>query len=126
MRKNLSRRKKSGSIEDVSISISQMFEDYMLIKKGEGLAKRTIAEHYNNFGYFKEFINRELSADEMTTELFLGWITYMLEEMDYSPYTVNIRVRTIRAFLRYAYEDKRWIKEPIHKRFNPIKASIDV
>jgi integrase/recombinase XerD len=78
MRKNLSLRKKSGNAEDVSISISQMFEDYMLIKKGEGLAKRTFAKHYNNFGYFKEYINRELSADEMTTEIFLGWITYML------------------------------------------------
>lgn len=30
----------------------------MLVKKGEGLAKRTIAEHYNNFGYFKDYINR--------------------------------------------------------------------
>jgi integrase/recombinase XerD len=46
--------------------------------------------------------------------------------MDYSPYTVNIRVRTLRSFLRYAYEGKRWIKEPIHKRFKPIKAPVDV
>lgn len=44
----------------------------MLDKKGEGLAKRTIAEHYKNFYYFKHYFNRGLSADEMTTELFLG------------------------------------------------------
>jgi integrase/recombinase XerD len=106
MRKNLTRRNRLGSNDDVSSSMSQMFEDYMLIKKGEGLAKRTIKEHYNNFGYFKEFIKRELSADEITTELFLCWITYMLEEMDYSPFTVNIRVRSMRSFLRYAYEDR--------------------
>ncbi|MDQ1146609.1 integrase/recombinase XerD [Bacillus sp. SORGH_AS 510] len=126
MRKNLTRRKRIVSNDDVSLTITQMFEEYMLVKKGEGLAKRTIAEHYNNFGYFKDYINRELSTDEMTTELFLGWITFMLEEMDYSPYTVNIRVRTMRSFLRYAFEDKMWINEPIHKRFKPIKAPIDV
>lgn len=98
----------------------------MLVKKGEGLANRTIREHYNNFGYFKNYINRELLADEMTTELFMCWITFMREEMDYSPMTINIRVRTMRAFLRYCYEDQAWISEPIHKRFKPIKAPIDV
>jgi integrase/recombinase XerD len=124
MRKGLSRRKKAVTT-DISLTITEMFEEFMLVKKGEGLAKRTIAEHYNNFGYFQDYINRELSADEMTTELFVGWITFMLEEMDYAPATVNIRIRTVRSFLRYAYEDKMWIDEPIHKRFKPIKAPID-
>lgn len=31
----------------------------------------------------------------------------------------------MRAFLRYIYEDKQWIQEPIHKRFKPIKVPID-
>jgi integrase/recombinase XerD len=103
-----------------------MFEEFMLVKKGEGLAKQTIQEHYNNFGYFKTYIGKEVLADEMTTELFVGWITYMIEEMISTPSTVNIRVRTMRAFLRYCSEDKAWILEPIHKRFKPIKAPIDV
>jgi integrase/recombinase XerD len=111
---------------ELSLSMTEMFDEFMLIKKGEGLAKRTIAEHYNNFGYFKDYMNRELLSDEMTTELFMSWITFMREEMDYSPMTINIRVRTMRAFLRYCYEDKAWISEPIHKRFKPIKAPIDV
>jgi integrase/recombinase XerD len=122
MRKNLTRRKRLVTEHDLSLTMSQMFEDFMIIKKGEGLAKRTIDEYYINFGYFKDYIDRELSADEMTTELFLSWITYMLEEMDYSPNTINIRVRTMRSFLKYAFEDKMWIREPIHKRFRPIKA----
>lgn len=45
----------------------------------------------------------------MTTELFLGWITFMVDEMDYSPYTVNIRVRTMRSFLRYVFLRYRYI-----------------
>ncbi|MEH6991745.1 phage integrase SAM-like domain-containing protein [Neobacillus drentensis] len=125
MRENLSRRKVAVSTE-LSLSMTEMFEEFMLVKKGEGLAKRTIREHYNNFGYFKDYINRELLADEMTTELFMCWITFMREEMDYSPMAINIRVRTMRAFLRYCYEDKARISEPIHKRFKPINAPIDV
>ncbi|WP_066307835.1 tyrosine-type recombinase/integrase [Bacillus sp. FJAT-29814] len=124
MRKGI-RRTKHVSTE-VSLTMSEMFEEFMLIKKGEGLAKRTIEGHYQNFGYFKDYMNAELSAEEMTTELFMGWITYMVEEMDYSPMTVNIRIRTMRAFLRYCFEDKMWINEAIHKRFKPIKAPIDV
>ena len=79
---------------ELQLSMTEMFEEFMLIKKGEGLAKRTIADHYNNFGYFKDYMNRELLADEMTTELFISWITFMREEMDYSPITINIRVKT--------------------------------
>lgn len=74
----------------------------MLIKKGEGLAKRTIKEHYANFRYLKDYLGRELTAEEMSTDIFMGWITFMIEEMDYAPMTVNVRVRTVRAFLRYA------------------------
>src|SRR3954464_14995778 len=62
----------------------------------------------------------------MKTEVFMGWITYMIEEIDYTPGTVNIRIRTMRAFLRYCYEDKMWLSEPVHKRFKPIKAPVDV
>ena len=125
MRKGLTRRKRPVSVE-VILNITEMFEEYMLVKKGEGLAKRTIQEHYNNFGYFKTYIGKELSSDEMKTELFVGWITYMIEEMNYTPGTVNIRIRTMRAFLRYCYEDKTWISEPVYNRFKPIKAPIDV
>ncbi|WP_210367888.1 site-specific integrase [Bacillus sp. REN3] len=119
-------RLNSRNIGKAPLTMSEMFEDFMLVKKGEGLAKRTIAEHYKHFEYFRDYEQRELTADEMTTELFVGWITWMLEEMDYAPATVNIRVRTMRAFLRYCYEDKAWINEPIHKRFKPVKAPIDV
>ncbi|MDX8360166.1 hypothetical protein [Cytobacillus sp. IB215316] len=62
----------------------------------------------------------------MTTELFCSWIADMIEEMELAPVYINIRVRTMRAFVRYVYEEKGWIDEPVHKRFKPIKASIDI
>ncbi|WP_423410227.1 tyrosine-type recombinase/integrase [Heyndrickxia sp. MSNUG] len=127
MRKGLTRKYKRNTSANINeLSMTEMFEEFMLIKKGEGLAKRTVAEYYTNYQYFVDFIGRELTASEMTSELFASWITYMSDEMSYAPATINIRVRTMRSFLRYAYEDKQWIDEPIHKRFKPIKAPIDV
>jgi integrase/recombinase XerD len=108
-----------------NITMSEMFERFMFLKKAEGLARRTIDEYYINFEYFTRYTNGDLSKDEMTVELFCGWIEHMLEDMELAPATVNIRVRTMRAFVRYAYEEKNWINEPIYKRFKPIKAPID-
>ncbi|MDQ0154985.1 tyrosine-type recombinase/integrase [Robertmurraya andreesenii] len=125
MRKGLQRRYARKETSEFPLTMTEMFEQYMLVKKGEGLAKRTIEEHYTNFTYLKDYLNAELSADEMTTEVFMGWITYMIEEKDYAAGTVNIRVRTVRSFLRYAYEEKGWLNEPIHRRFKPIKDSYD-
>lgn len=126
MRKGTVRRYKREANSDVPLLMSEMFEEFMLIKKGEGLSKRTIEEHYKNFDYLGRYLERDLTADEMTTPIFMDWITYMLEEKDYAPMTANIRIRTIRTFLRYAYEEKGWIDDPIHRRFKPIKAPIDV
>ncbi|MFJ7727525.1 hypothetical protein ACIQXV_15345 [Neobacillus sp. NPDC097160] len=42
---------KSVNIGGYVYSISEMFEQFMLIKKGEGLAKRTINEYYKNFQF---------------------------------------------------------------------------
>lgn len=127
MRKGLTRKYKRGTGASThELTMTDMFEEFMLIKKGEGLAKRTVAEYYTNYQYFVDYLGRELAASEMTSELFASWITYMSDEMSYAPATINIRVRTMRSFLRYAYEDKQWIAEPIHKRFKPIKAPIDV
>lgn len=110
---------------DDDMPMREMFEQFMFLKRAEALTRRTIQEYYTHYEYLIRWTGRELTAKDMTTELFCGWIAYMVEEMELAPNTVNIRVRTTRAFLRYAYEEKGWIKEPIHKRFKTLKAPID-
>jgi integrase/recombinase XerD len=107
------------------LSMEQMFEDFMLVKRGEGLSKRTIDGYYQNYDYFTRYAGDEVMRSEMTLELFVGWIAYMEGELEFAPHTINIRVRTMRAFLRFCYEDKGWLTEPIHRRFKPIKAPVD-
>lgn len=49
----------------------------MLLKRGEGLAKRMNAEHHTHFGYFMAYICREMSTNKMSTVLPVGWISYI-------------------------------------------------
>lgn len=114
----------SSNIES-NLTMNEMFERFMMIKKSEILAKRTIDEYLANYRYFLDYTGGDLSSEQMTTELFCGYIAYMRDERDLAPNTINIRVRTMRSFIRYCYEDKGWIQEPIHKRFKTVKVPID-
>ena len=114
-----------ASVRQDSYTMSEMFERFMLLKKSEGLARRTIQEYYNNYEYFLRYTGGDLKQEELTMELFCGWISHMAEEMELAPATINIRVRTMRSFVRFCYEETGWISEPIHKRFKPVKAPID-
>ncbi|MEB2492869.1 tyrosine-type recombinase/integrase [Peribacillus frigoritolerans] len=60
----------------------------------------------------------------MTLEVFLGWADFMLNDKGLQPTTVNIRVRTTRAFIRWCYLENL-IDTPIHERFKPIKTAED-
>ncbi|PLT31979.1 hypothetical protein [Bacillus sp. V5-8f] len=57
-----------------------MFERFMTVKKTEALAPRTITDYYNNFEYFKMYVVEDLSANEITMDVFRGFIGYMLHE----------------------------------------------
>jgi integrase/recombinase XerD len=48
----------------------------------------------------------------------------MLNDLGGAPTTANVRIRTMRAFLRHSYQEG-WIEESIHERFKPIKTPED-
>jgi len=43
--------------------------------------------------------DEDISRSEMTRDLFREYISWMLFERGLSPVTVNVRIRTLRAFL---------------------------
>jgi integrase/recombinase XerD len=102
--------------------MAEMFERFMSFKNSEGLAQRTIEEYGQHFQWLCEYFGKDLSKEEMTTPVFLGWIDFMVHEKQLKPMTVNIRVRTMRAFLRYCFLENL-IDEPIHERFKPVKVA---
>jgi integrase/recombinase XerD len=102
------------------LTLDEMFERFMTFKKTEALAPRTISDYYNHFEYFKEFTGDELSSDDMTLELFRGFIGFMLHDKNLSPVTANVRIRTMRAFIRFCFNEG-YIDSPIHENSNQLK-----
>jgi integrase/recombinase XerD len=106
------------------LTLKGMHMQFMRYKRAEGLAPRTLDDYETTFGYLLDYIGGDLSKNEMTAELFLGYKDWMLNDKGYTPNTVNVRVRTLHTFLRYCYEEG-YILEPIHNKIKTVKAPID-
>jgi len=118
--KSLNRTK---SVEQ-KFTLYEMFERFMNYKVTEGLADPTIKGYYEHFRYFSEFVQGDLSNEEVTIEIFRDYIGFMLNEKKLAPTTANVRIRTMRSFLRYCFQEG-WIEIPIHERFKPVKTPED-
>lgn len=106
------------------LTLFEMFDRFMTVKKTEGLSVRTISDYYNNFSYFKKYLEEDLAAEEITIDVFRGFVGYMLHELELSPVTANVRIRTMRAFIRFCYSEG-YIDIPIHENFRPVKTPED-
>ena len=102
------------------MTLFEMFERFMVFKQTEGLAKATIRGYYEHLHYLNDYLGGDVPNDMVTVELFRNYIGYMLNDQGLKPTTVNVRIRTNRAFLRHAYQEG-WIETPIHEKFKPIK-----
>jgi len=71
-----------------------------------------------------DYLGGDVPNEEVTVDLFRNYIGYMLNDQVLKPTTVNVRIRTNRAFLRHCYREG-WIEIPIHEKFKPIKTQED-
>jgi len=102
------------------MTLFEMFERFMVFKQTEGLAKPTIQGYYEHFHYLNDYLGGDVPNEEVTVELFRNYIGYMLNDQGLKPTTVNVRIRTNRAFLRHCYQEG-WIEIPIHEKFSQLK-----
>jgi integrase/recombinase XerD len=61
------------------------------------LAEPTIQGYYEHFQYLMDFLGGDLAKEEITAEVFIGYIAHMLHEKKLKPTTVNVRIRNMRA-----------------------------
>ncbi|MEH7086846.1 hypothetical protein V7139_29685 [Neobacillus drentensis] len=64
-----------------------------------------------------DYLGENFSREQMTLEVFLDWGDSMLNDKGLQPTTVNIRIRTMIAFLRWCYLEKP-IDTPIMSGLN--------
>ena len=122
-RRNSQSLNRVRSIEQ-KMTLFEMFERFMNYKQTEGLAKPTIQQYYEHFHYLTDYSGGDLSNENITLEFFRGYIGFMLNDKGLAPTTANVRIRTMRAFLRHCYQEG-WIEEPIHEPFKPVKTPED-
>jgi integrase/recombinase XerD len=48
----------------------------------------------------------DLSKEEITVEVFIEYIAFMLHEKKLQPTTANVRIRNMLAFLKYYYQEE--------------------
>jgi integrase/recombinase XerD len=123
-----------------SISINSVGETDMLVeeflslherfigfKALEGLASRTIAEHRITMAYFKKYLmidKQSIVNRYANIDIFRGYLSYMMLEKKYKPCTVNIRLRTLKCYLKWLYSEKL-IAEDYTKKLKLVKVPED-
>lgn len=114
-------RETSKTMND--LEVSDLFTKFINTKLTEGLSSRTINDYKVHFKYLTHFIGENLVASDLTVDLLQSYIGYMLNDLGVSPVTANVRIRTIRAFLRYCFI--KGYTPPIYEEFKPVKTEED-
>jgi len=87
-----------------------LHEKFIQDKVLEGLASTTINGHKENFKYFKKYINEEYQSGAdciaIDSEVLKGYVYYMLQEKQFKPCTINVRLRTLRCYLKWLYDEE--------------------
>jgi integrase/recombinase XerD len=118
------RRQSVAPKVNLDLTLVEMFERFLVAKRAEALAQRTLHDYETHFGYFYEFLEGDVKAEDITADLLREYLSYMIHERGLKPMTVNLRVRTLRAFMRFCYKEA-YIDRPIYEDIKPIKAPED-
>ena len=120
--KTSSRTMRTASLD----TITGLYERFCKYKQTEGMSERTLKDYKSHFHYLMKFLDDEdISRSEMTRDLFREYISWMLYEQGLSPVTVNVRLRTLRAFLRFCYKEG-YIQQPIHEDLKILRTPQDL
>ena len=120
--KSSSKTMRSASLD----TISGLYERFCNYKQTEGVSQRTLKDYQAHFHYLMKFLEDEdISRKEMTKDLFREYTSWMLYEQGLSPVTVNVRLRTLRAFLRFCYKEG-YIEQAVHEDLKILRTPQDM
>lgn len=113
---------RSASLE----TITGLYDRFCNYKQTEGMAPRTLKDYQAHFHYLMKYLDGEdISRSEITRDLFRDYISWLLYDLGLSPVTVNVRIRTLRAFLRFCYKEG-YVLHPIHEDLKILRTPQDL
>lgn len=87
-----------------------LHEEFLMVKQLENASPRTIEDYRTNFRYFTDFLQSPARFDQFVRAIDLhiirSYIHYMMIEKQYKTCTINIRLRTIRTYLKWLYREE--------------------
>lgn len=105
----------------------RLHEQFITIKKLEGLADKTISDHLTFMRYLKNWLQGDVKDYEnriVEKGIFLEYVAYLFQK-EYKPCTINIRLRTLKCYLRWLYTEKI-ITDDISGKIKLVKVPKDI
>jgi integrase/recombinase XerD len=100
------------------------FQTFIGVKELEGLAFRTLEDYKQNmryFTYYLEYVHQTSGVWRgINLELFRSYLYYMVNEKKLKKTTVNIRLRSMKVYLNWLYEEGR-LENNISKRLKLLR-----
>lgn len=112
---------------DIQYTIDEAFDIYIRAKEAEGLRQSTIKGHCDTMRYFQEWISDDIKyIDQIAPAMVRKYITYLKNERSpyqgdnqrerskkgLSVYTINIRLRNLKALFRFLFDEEIVVKNP--------------
>ncbi|WP_257147328.1 phage integrase SAM-like domain-containing protein [Bacillus cereus] len=111
-----------------------LFTTFTHVKEAEGQVPGTLRQYRENFHYFIKYLNEKDIAHDLAaldTDIIRNYVLYMRNEkvkfeehrfkkakhmtVGLSDSTVNTKLKTLRAFSRYLYEERILVENPLLK-----------
>ena len=104
-----------------------LFDKFYQVKSMEGLADRSLKNHALHMKYFEDFICHIHPTDTVCcfdVEVCRAYVNYMLDEKKLSNVTVNIRLRTLKTYMKWLYREE-YLDSDISVRIKLLKEPKD-
>ncbi|TCP54434.1 phage integrase family protein with SAM-like domain [Tumebacillus sp. BK434] len=88
------------------------------------MAQVTLEDYEVHFRYLFEYLGGDIAKEDITADLFRAYIDWMIHDKGLSPVTANVRIRTMRAFIRFAFVEG-YIQSPLHEKIKLLKTEED-
>lgn len=108
-------------------SLNELHRVFITAKEAEGLRERTIKDHINHYKYFVRWLEKQygmIPLQKLSVHLIREYIGFMRNELELSPVTVNVRIRTLKCFLKFLFDEK-YLNEDLSSLIKLLKTEED-
>lgn len=109
----------------LNYTIQQAFDEFISLKKILGVRERTMEDYHLLMGYFLEWLSDAYPntqfIHEINTAIIREYIVYLKDEkfnerkqeLGLSPFTINVRIRFLKAFFNALFKEEIINKNPV-------------